>query len=227
VPVLALLGLLGVFANQVLYILGLAHSTASNAAILMLSIPVFTAAVAAAARVERFSARKAAGVALAVAGALVLLQPGRLELARGGALGNLLLLVNCLAYAAYLVLQRPALKVLPPLTLVAWAFLFGAVGVLAVSAPQLVALRTAQMPLAAWSGIAYIVLVPTVVNYALNTWALRRSSPALVATYTTLQPVVAALLAVLFLGERVGIAEMLGFALIAAGVAGVARAGRP
>ena len=41
---LALLGFLGVYANQVLFILGLKQTTATNAAILMPSIPVFAAA---------------------------------------------------------------------------------------------------------------------------------------------------------------------------------------
>ena len=39
--ILALLGFLGVFANQLLFIHGLEHTTATNASILMPSIPVF------------------------------------------------------------------------------------------------------------------------------------------------------------------------------------------
>jgi drug/metabolite transporter (DMT)-like permease len=52
------LGLLGVTANQVLFILGLQRSTATNASILMLSIPVFTRGAGARAR---SSARRRAG----------------------------------------------------------------------------------------------------------------------------------------------------------------------
>ena len=59
---------------------------------------------------------------------------------------------------------------------------------------------------------------PTVFAYAASTWAIRRSSPALVAVYNTLQPLVAATLGVLFLGETFGWAEGLGFALIVAGL---------
>ena len=51
---------------------------------------------------------------------------------------------------------------------------------------------------------------------------------ALVATYTTLQPLAAALLAVLFLGERPSWHEAAGFVLITAGlwlVSGAKRGG--
>lgn len=223
---LALLGFLGVFANQVLFIVGLARTTATNAAILMPSIPVFTVLVAAVGRVERLTPRRAAGVAVAVLGALVLLDPTRLSLSQGTALGDLLILLNCLAYAAYLVLQRPLLQRLPPLTLIAWAFVFGGVGVLVVAAPTMVGFSPAGVPAGAWLGLAYIVLIPTAVNYALNSWAIRRSSPALAATYTTLQPVVAAALGMLFLSESVGGRQLAGFALIVAGLSFLSE-GRP
>jgi drug/metabolite transporter (DMT)-like permease len=220
-PMLALLGLLGVFGNQVLYILGLARTTAGNAGILMPSIPVFALAVAALSGVERLSWRRAGGVGLAVAGALVMLDPANLSLGGGSTLGNALILANCLSYAAFLVLQRPILRQLPPLTVVAWAYVFGSVGVLAVGAPRLAATPWTAVPAAVWAGVAFIVLIPTAVNYAINSWAIRRSSPALVATYSLLQPVLAAGLGVAFLSEGVGARELAGFALIVAGLAGV------
>ncbi len=224
-PAFALLGFFGVFANQVLYVLGLGRSGAANAAILMLSIPVFVALAGALLRIERLSLRTFCGVACAVAGALAVLRPGELALGGQAAIGNALLLGNCLAYALYLVLQRPLLTRVPPLTLVAWSFLFGGAGVVAVSLPDLAALRPAVVPPGAWLGLAYVVAVPTVINYALNSWAIQRSSPGLVAAYTTLQPVVATVLAIPFLGERPGVEELAGFTLIAVGLALVSRAG--
>lgn len=226
-PMLAFLGLFGVFANQVLYALGLKTTTASNAGILMLSIPVFTAAIAAIAGVERSSWRFAVGILVAVVGAFVLLHPGQLVLGGAAAVGNALILGNCLAYALYLVFQRPILSKLPPLTVVAWAFLFGGLGVLLVSWRQLQSLAHLQVPAGVWIGLAYIVLIPTAVNYAINTWALRASSPRLVATYTTLQPVAAAVLAALFLGEMIGPSEVVGFVLIVGGLTVVSSRERP
>jgi drug/metabolite transporter (DMT)-like permease len=154
-PALALLGALGVFANQVFFILGLRYTTATNASILMVSVPVFTVAVAAVLRIERLGGRRLLGVALAVAGALVLLGPGRLQLGGAGAgstLGNTLILTNGLCYATFLVLQRPVLQRLPWRTVIAWAFLLGGAGVLAVSIPALSRLRVDQVSWHAWLG---------------------------------------------------------------------------
>jgi drug/metabolite transporter (DMT)-like permease len=224
-PILALLGALGVFANQVFFILGLERTTATNAAILMVSIPVFAVAVAALLRIERLGPWRLVGVALAVAGALVLLGVGRLQMGRGVAVGNALVLTNCICYATYLVLQRPVVARLPWRTVTAWAFLFGGAGVLLVAAPALMRLPSVHLSSRTWLGVTYIVLFPTALGYALSTWAVRRSSPALVAAYSTLQPVVASLLAAGFLGERFGWPQGVGFGLILAGLVQVSRRG--
>jgi drug/metabolite transporter (DMT)-like permease len=224
-PMLALLGGLGVLANQVLFITGLKFTTATNAGILMTSVPVFAAGAAALMGIERITLNRLIGIVLSVAGALVLVNPFRFSAGGSGALGNGLILCNGLCYALFLVLQRPVLTRIPWRTVTAAAFFFGGLGVLAVSLPSLLALDPARVGMGAWLGVAYIIVFPTVFAYAASTWAIRRSSPALVAAYSTLQPLVASSLAAAFLGESFGWEEGVGFALIAAGLWLVSRGG--
>lgn len=215
---LALLGFLGVFANQLLFIHGLEYTTATNAAILMPSIPVFAVAVGALFGIERVGVYRTLGILLAAAGAAVMVNPLHFSLADGTLLGNGLILANCLCFAAFLVVQRPVLRRLPWRTVIAGAFLFGAAGVLAVAWRRLAAVDLAAVPAPAWWGVAYIVVFPTLLSYSLNTWAVRRSSPSLTAAYTTLQPVATAALAAVVLGESPGWLEAAGFALIVGGL---------
>jgi drug/metabolite transporter (DMT)-like permease len=217
-PWLALLGGLGVTANQLFFITGLRYTTAINASILQPSLPVFAVAAAAALGVERIGPRRLLGIVLSVAGALVLVNPMRLSADHQAVVGNGFIVLNCLCYALFLVLQRPLLERIPWRTLIAWSFVFGGGAVLLVSLPTLLRFDWAAVPAGTWWGLVYIVGIATVFAYAANTWAVRRSSPALVAAYTTLQPLVAAALAATFLGERFGWVEGAGFALIAAGL---------
>lgn len=226
-PMLAFLGFLGVFGNQILFIEGLRLTTATNASILMTSLPVFAAATAVLLRIERLAPRRLAGILLSVTGALVLVNPFRFTADRDMTIGNLMILGNALCYALFLVLQRPLLQRLPWRTLIAWSFVFGGGGVLLVSLPSLAALHPAEVPASAWWGVAYIVALATIFAYSANTWAVRRSSPALVAAYGTLQPLVAVLLAASFLGERFGWIEGLGFALVVAGLWLVSATSKP
>lgn len=222
-PRIALLGLLGIFANQTLFLLGLNFTSATSSAILMPSIPAFTAGAALVLGVERVRGRRLLGIALAAAGALVLLDPTRLETSGRATVGNLLILSNCLAYSFFLVLLRPLFVRIPWRTLIAWSFLFGSLATLAVSAPALATTPWSALEPKTLAAVVYIGLVPTAFNFALNTWAVRRSSPALVAAFTTLQPVLTTGLAAALLGERLRTTQAIGFVLIVAGLAVVSR----
>lgn len=226
-PKLALLGFLGVFLNQVLFIVGLGYTTPTNAAILMPSIPAFAVGVAALLGLERIGPYRLLGVVLAICGALVILDPTRFSLGDSTLFGNFLILLNCLSYATFLVLQRPVLRQLPWQTVIAGAFVFGTLGVLAVGGTTLVKLPASSLSPATWMGVLYILVFPTALSYLLNSWAIQRSSALLAAAYTTLQPLLTALLSRLFLSEILTGRQAIGFALIASGLWCVSwRAGR-
>lgn len=222
-PVLALLGFLGVFANQLLFINGLERTAATNASILMPSIPVFAVAVGALLGIERVGPLRLAGIVLAAVGALVMVNPFQFSVADGTLPGNGMILANCLCFASFLVVQRPILRRLPWRTVIAGAFAFGALGMAAVTWPRIAAVEIDALGAGVWWGLAYIVLFPTVLSYSLNTWAVRRSSPSLTAAYTTFQPVATAILAAMFLGESPGWVQAVGFLLIAGGLWVVSR----
>ena len=72
-PRLVLYALLGVSFNQILFISGLALTTAIHTTILITTIPVFTLAAAVLLRKESLTARAAAGILLAGAGVALVL----------------------------------------------------------------------------------------------------------------------------------------------------------
>jgi drug/metabolite transporter (DMT)-like permease len=71
----------------------------------------------------------------------------------------------------------------------------------------------------AWWSLAAIIVLCTVVPYLLNSWALARTHASRVAAYVFLQPVIAATLAVVVLGERPGWRTLVAAALIFGGLA--------
>ena len=217
-PWLALLGLLGVFLNQVLFVVGLKYTTATNAAILMPSIPVFAVGIGWITGVERVGGRRLLGVLLAAFGALILLDPRNFSASDASTLGTLLILLNCLSYSTFLVLQRPLLRQLPWRTVIAWTFLFGGLAVVVAGGGALADIDPGSITPGVWLGVLFIGLVPTFLGYLLNTWAVRRSSATLAATYVTLQPLLTAVMATLLLGEAAGLPQIFGFLMIATGL---------
>ncbi|MDW8363061.1 MAG: DMT family transporter [Myxococcales bacterium] len=221
----ALLGVLGVFLNQVLFLHGLERTTAVRATVLVTTIPVFTALVAVAARRERASGAVAAGIGCALLGILVLVGPAALTDARGAVVGDALVALNSLSYAVYLVFVRDLVERHGGLRVVAVAFCAGTLLALPVgTAPLVRALGSAPPDALGW--LAYVVAIPTVFTYVANAWALRRVPSSTVASFVFLQPLIAALLAVPLLGERVGLDLLVSGTLVLAGVALVTRGGR-
>lgn len=225
-PHLALLGILGVMLNQLLFLVGVSLTSATNAAILVPSIPAFTVLVALVLRVERVSAGRIVGVLVSIAGAVLLLRPHRFSLHDGVAAGNLLILINCLSYAGFLVLQRRLRDRIPWRTIIAWSFVFGGAGIWAVTLRELVALDARAFTPTVIVALVYIVLFATVFTYAVNTWAVTRSSAVLTAAYATLQPLITSVLAILFLDEQFGRVEVVSLVLILSGLWQVSRSSR-
>jgi drug/metabolite transporter (DMT)-like permease len=201
---LAILGLLGVTVNQSLFLLGLRHTTAINATILVSTVPAFTVLDALLFRREPPSPAKIAGILLAGSAAVYLIGPDRLSFAPGLAIGNALILVAMLAYALYLMLAGRVLEQYPELTVSYYVMLFGAIGVTPYGLYSLRSMSLGAVSPESWALIGYIVLCPTILAYFLNIWALKRASSNLVAVFIYLQPIFTAIAAPLLLeGERV------------------------
>jgi drug/metabolite transporter (DMT)-like permease len=220
------LALLGIVGNQVLFISGLNRSTATNAALISALIPVFTLALAALFRVETPSPRRLAGVPVALAGALLLMPLRRFDLSDRALGGDLMLVLNGLCYAGFLVAGRGILRRRDALAVAAWVFRYGALPVVALALPDLLRLRPAGVPPVAWAALAGIVAFPTVAAYGLNIWALSRTGPSTAAVFVYLQPLLAAGLAAAVLGERPGPRTALAAVLIFAGLALTTAPGR-
>ena len=221
-----LYGLLGVSFNQVLFILGLYYTTAINTTILTATIPVLTLAAAVALGRERLTARGAAGVVLAGAGALALLGAQRFSWSSDTFRGDLLLIGNSTSYSLYLVLSRPVLAHYRVVTFTAAVFRYGAILIGLLALPSLWRFDPASVSPLAWGCLAGVVVFCTVVPYLLNSWALARTHASHVAFYVFLQPLVATILAIAVLGESLTVKTAVAGLLIFAGLAVSVASGR-
>lgn len=225
-PRFALLALLGIVGNQVLYLNGLQRSNATNAGLMICLVPVFTFAAAVAVGQERFQWSRALGVVVALAGVLPLVLGSGTSLFGGHAAGNALMAANGLCYALYLVLSKPLRARYPALVVLGWSY------VLALPAVPLFLAGRRALPAAmgdagVWSSLAYVLVGPTLVAYFLNVFALGRVRASTTAAYILLQPVIAALGGAWILGERVTPAVVPSAAAFGAGIWLVSRRREP
>lgn len=197
--VIILGGLLGIVVSQTLTAWALTFTTPVYFSLIATLTPVATMLCAVLFIGEKISTRGVVGVALGVAGAMLMVFIGW----QGGSgkndiLGIALTLLSMLTWAVYLIITRKVSARYTAVTQMKWVFLASAIAVLPFS---LTDLQSATLYSAAtqWSGLAemaFIVVFATVAGYFAIPFAMRYLKATTVSVYTNLQPIVASLVAI-------------------------------
>jgi drug/metabolite transporter (DMT)-like permease len=215
---LAGFAILGVVINQCLFLAGLAFTTAHVAAILITTIPVFALAAAITIGRERATAAKIGGIALAAAGAIVVVGGEGFSGTTRSLIGDLFIVGNSLSYALYLVASKPTMARLSARRVIARMFAVASVVMLPISAWPMMHEQWSAIPGRAWIALGLVIAGPTVAAYLMNAWALKHADSSVVAAYTYLQPVFTVFLAAIFLHEQIRSVAILAAVMIFAGV---------
>lgn len=192
-PVL-LLSMLGVVVNMGLFLVGLQYTSAVNAVLVITTIPVFTYGIAVLLGRETLGPLRATGILVALAGVVYLVGTSYQASARS-ALGDLMVMMNCLSYSAFLVLARPMTQKYDALSLTTWMFLVGSLVFLPIGLYYglLGQLGSASNGTLAW--MLYIIVGASVLTYVLSTRVLRHVPASTVAIFTYVQPIFTAVAA--------------------------------
>ncbi|HMW32349.1 MAG TPA: DMT family transporter [bacterium] len=210
--------IVGIAINQVLFLKGLALTTAINATVLITTMPAATIGIAILLRKEPPSFRKIIGSMISFSGVILLLGSERIDFSNDYFVGNLLVFLNGISYSFYLVISRDLLKRYHPSTVTTWIFVFGAVGVFPFGIGEISRLDWASVSLTAWACVAFLIIFSSVIVYFINNWALRKTSSSVVAVYIYVQPIVAALISTQMMGETLRMETVIAALLIFGGV---------
>ena len=225
----ALAGLLGVALNQLLFFKGLNWTYPIHASLLMTTTPILVLIAGAIILKERITLTKVLGIAIGAAGAILLLVNTKAPAGASASnmlLGDFLVFLNATSYAGYLVVVKPLMQKYSPLTVVRWVFTFGLLYVLPFGLPDMRVIDW-DFPVQIWYAIAFVLVFVTVAVYLLNGYALGRISASVVSTYIYLQPLLAALIAVLAGRDELTLIAVVSGALIFVGVFLASRKPKP
>lgn len=215
---LALMALTGIALNQICFIGGLERTSVTHTGLIQAIGPVMVLLLSAFMGMESLTRSKILGMTISFLGvALLLLE--RPEQGSGASwLGDLIVIAAGGFFAYYTVLIKKSAACYDPLTLNALVFGLGAVFLLPFCLHSVVQTRWTRIPPHAWWGLAYMILFGSFVAYLIYAFALERLSASSVAAFAYLQPLMAALMGVWLLGEKVSLGAVFGGALILFGV---------
>jgi len=223
--ILALCGFFGFAANQALFYEGLNLTTPVDASIIHMTNPVFVMIFASILIHERVTLIKIAGIVLGAGGALILILYGRMvNMGTNSFKGDILVMLNMLCYAMYLVLIKPMVSKYHTFTILKWVSFFGFLFILPFSVAGISGIHLQDVTIREWLGVGYVVVLNTFLAYLLINFAMKTVEASMVSYYTYLQPVVASVMSVSLGTEVITMPKIIAALLIFGGVYLVSRA---
>jgi drug/metabolite transporter (DMT)-like permease len=213
------LGFLGITLMQLLWTNALSLSTASKGAILVATSPIW-ASIMSSLRGQRLSMRAWSGVLLSFFGVFLVINNSLTAITLGGGhiFGDLLFLIVAFCWALYSVSSPPYLARLGALYVSAWSMLFGAL----LLAPAMLwgwsGMQWTAMEAGHWTGFLYTAILAGALGYLFWYEGIRQLGVARSVIYSYLIPVFAMLSAAVFLGEHISVAQLVGAAVVIAGL---------
>lgn len=227
---LAVVGFLGSAVTNGLMFWAVQHLDSGVGAVMNMSlIPLLLLVIGVLYGQERFTVRGLGGIALGFAGLYLLFPPAGPRFADPMALtGAVAIFVGTVCYAWGAILSRPLLTANPPMLVGGYVALAGGIILVPISLlvePDLHLDRFMEPKvMGAW---LFMVLAASLIAYTSFLALLRDWGPARTGLYCYISPVIAVIAGAVFLGERITMVDVAGFAilLLAAWLAGSGRPG--
>jgi drug/metabolite transporter (DMT)-like permease len=222
-PQLILGALLIAAINIAFFYMGLKRTTAIDASVLELSIPVISVIAGWWFLKEKIYYANFAGIILSLLGTLSVIGIPLLLIGSYSSkqlVGNLLIILSSISFVAGALIMKKMLKIYSPLIIVAITFL---TATLAFALPALVEYLqnpewVLKVSILGIFGLIYITVLSSVCAYFLLLWGLNKIPISHANMIQYLEPAIAATLAVPLLGERISFSFIIGTCLIVLGV---------
>ena len=214
------LGLLANVVYQLLFIYGVDRTLAGNAGLVLATTPVWTLILASVTGSEHHGVPVWGGVLATLGGMVLVVVAGDVGVGWGEGLlmGDLLLVLASITWAAYTVGTQNLTREYGALAVTSWTLWVGTLGLVAISATSLWSTEWGLISWTGWLGAVYSGVLAIAVAYLIWNHGLEHIGGPRTAAFSNLVPVVALIAAVLWLGEDLRPTQIAGAIIIIAGV---------
>lgn len=215
---LVLLGVVGHFFYQYLFIGGLARTSVANSSLLLAATPVVIALMAAATGQERVSPLHWTGAVLSMIGIYIVVGTGP-SVDDSTLAGDLMMFGAVVCWAIYTLVARQLMVRHSPVGVTGLSMAIGTVPYVLAVLPNVRSVDWPAVSAATWAALVYSALFALCVAYTIWYAAVRIIGSTRTSIYSNLVPIVAMLTAVVFLDEPLTTSKIVGAAAVLVGVA--------
>jgi len=212
------LGILAHPVYQACFLNGLALTSASHTAILVSTSPVWVALADHFLAHERLPAVAWAGIAISLSGVVVLVAARGGHGAPSSLLGDGLVLVSAILWTAYVIRSRPLFRTRSPLWVTTWALFLGAPLIVMLGVRDVWRTDLFHLSATTWGALVFAGLFALATAYSWWAIGVKELGASRAASFSNLIPVVALLVAWLWLHESLPALSWVGAILACVGV---------
>lgn len=214
------LALLGNLIYQMLFIFGIDRTFSANAAVMLGTIPVWTALFSHLFFEEKLTRIRGFGVFFAFLGVALIMGGGNGGFALGSqsATGDLIIVIAAMVFATYTLLSKSFLQKYTPIELSTVVMTVGGGGLIIAAIPGLITLEYSNVSLPAYGGALYSGIFAIGVAYLAWNYGIRQVGAVRTSTFQNLVPVLGVILGYLLLGETLTVLQYFGAASVILGI---------
>lgn len=222
-PKLIAIGVLVISLNISLFFEGIKRTTAIDASILSLSIPMLSVLLGWWFLKEKVRLINLSGIAMGFIGAIVIVGLPQMingETPLSVTIGNILIILSSVSWVIGTIISKNVLAKYSSLTITGVAFLVGTVSFIIPATIEYIQNPSwiNQVTMLGILGLAYMTLLSSISAYFLFEWGLSKTSVIAADLFQYIEPFAATTLAIGILNEKISIPFLVGAALIAVGV---------
>ena len=214
----AALGVMFFAVFFVIYNVSMSLTTAARGSLALSTLPLVTMLVAALLGREKLSARKSAGVLIAVAGVAAALGTGLADAPAGAWRGDLIMIGGTLIMALYSIWAGPLMARSSRLGFLAAGMGWGAAASTLLAWQSGGLANTLAFTQGQWLAAIALGVFGGAAAFYLWVYALERTTPTRVTNTMTVNPIAASLLAALLVDEPLGLNLLVGIAAVGVGI---------
>lgn len=212
------LGFFGILINQGCFTIGLSFTSSEHSVIVVALGPLLVLIFAWVLKLEKLTVGKSFGMAISIAGILLL------EMGRGASLhsplviGDLITLGGVTGFATYTVLGKRVAADYDAVSMTAFNIVVAAILVSPLAVHQALHLDWGKVGWVGWTGMFYMAALSSTTAYMIFYWILRYMDASRVVVLNYCQPIIVVLLSIPILGEHPTRNFVAGSALVLLGV---------
>jgi drug/metabolite transporter (DMT)-like permease len=212
---------IGSTVYQIFFALALNLTTSTNTALVVATMPAWTAIISIFAGMVALRRRMLIGVGITLVGVIIVVLGGsgaHFGLSHNDLIGSLLALAGAIVTAWGNIATKPLVDRLGGIRVSLWSYWITTGGLIVIALPDLIHLSPDRVPPRVWPNIFYSGFLSGILGTLIWNYALKALGPTRAVSYQNFPPIVAAVAGIIFLGDPLTLGLVVGGTLTLAGV---------